>query len=93
MAILKLNGQTHFINVSSIEVKVVSNGRWLVHYDRNVASDGEVINEGRSFIVVGGVKSGGARNEWFCYHPEFYGEGNWLPCKSMIEAIKLGAQY
>lgn len=97
MALLTINGRKQFFNCNTIELKSVSNGRWQVTYDREVYEepngDGvEVICEGRSFIVVGGRKSGGASNEWFCYHPEFYGE-NWIACKSMVEAIKLGVAY
>jgi hypothetical protein len=91
MALTKINGRTHFIAVDSIEITPVSNGRWSVTYDRRVV-DGEVISEGHTFLVVGGTKSGGAANEWFCHHPKFYGE-EWLPTDSMVKAVKLGAQY
>jgi hypothetical protein len=92
MAILKLRRHTYFVNVNSIKVTQVSAGRFNVTYDRNVSEDGEVINEGRSFTVIGGRASGGTAREWFVHHPEFYGE-EWLPCTSMIQAIRLGAQY
>lgn len=82
MAILKLNGKTHFLNVNSIEVKETARGRWQVSYD----------NGARTFTVLGGRRSGGSARDWFCHHPEFYGDA-WLPANSMIEAIKLGAQY
>lgn len=80
MALLKINGRTKFFNCDSIAMKKVSNGRWEITYDR------------AKFLVVGGRESGGARHEWFCYHPEFYGE-NWLPCNSMVEAITKGIAY
>lgn len=81
MALVKINGRTKFFNCDSIEIAPVSNGRWTVTYDGD-----------KTFIVVGGRLSGGASNEWFCNHPTFYGE-DWLPCKSMVEAIRLGVQY
>ncbi len=81
MALLNLNGYKHFIDVNSIKVKPVSAGRWEVTFD-----------EGRTFTVIGGRHSGGASNEWFCHSPELYGE-EWLPTRSMIAAIRLGAQY
>jgi len=92
MALVKINGRLKFFDVDTLEIKKVSNGRWEVTYDRKIASDGEVLNEGRKFIVVGGRESGGRSNEWFCYYPEFYGE-DWLPTKSMVESIRLGAVY
>lgn len=92
MALFKLNGMTHFVDVNSISIKKVSNGRFAVTYDRVVADDGEVICEGRTFTVVGGRASGGAAHEWFCHHPEMFGD-TWLPTKSMAAAIKLGACY
>lgn len=80
MALLKLNNNQYFIDVDSIEVAPVSNGRWSVKFADN------------EFLVVGGTKSGGARNEWFCYEPRLYGE-DWVPCRSMIAAIRLGCSY
>lgn len=82
MALIKLNRRSYYLPVRSVEVKKVSNGRFEVTYDDN-----------RSFLVIGGVASGGAYNEWFCHHPEFYGDDAYLPTKSMIEAIRLGCQY
>jgi hypothetical protein len=81
VAIIKLNGNTYFIDADTVEIKPVSNGRWHVQ-----------MNDLDQFIVVGGRKSGGARNEWFCHEPRLYGD-TWLPCKSMIAAIKLGCSY
>lgn len=81
MALLKLNGRSHFINVDSIEINEVSAGRYTVTYDGD-----------RSFTVIGGRKAGGYSHEWFCHHPLFYGD-RYMPTKSMIEAIRLGAQY
>lgn len=80
MALAKINGRTHFLNCDEIRIVPVSNGRWTVEFD------------GRSFVVVGGIHSGGARDEWFCYSPEMYGEA-WLPCRSMVAAVKLGVVY
>jgi hypothetical protein len=91
MALAKINGRNYFINVDTIEITPVSNGRWEVTYDRK-EFEGEVVNEGRKFLVVGGTKSGGAADEWFVHHPLFFGE-EWLPTNSMVKAIKLGAQY
>lgn len=81
MAILKLNGKEHFVNVRSIEITEVGAGRFEVTYDAD-----------RTFFVSGGRKAGGSRNDWFVQHELFYGD-QWLPATSMIEAIKLGAQY
>lgn len=81
MSILKLNGKTHFLNVNSLEVKEVASGRYEVCYDGD-----------RTFTVLGGRRAGGSSRDWFCHHPLFYGD-TWLPCSSMVEAIKLGAQY
>jgi hypothetical protein len=81
MAMLTINGRKKFFKCDSIALKKVSNGRWEVTYDGD-----------RSFLVVGGLESGGARHEWFCYHPLFYGD-SWVPAKSMVEAIRLGVQY
>lgn len=91
MALTKINGRLYFFDCDTIEITPISNGRWNVTYNR-VMRDDEVISEGRSFIVVGGRNSGGAANEWFCHHPEFYGD-QWLPCNSMVKAIKLGVAY
>lgn len=81
MALLKLNNQLHCLNGDTVTVTPVSNGRWSVQMD-----------DLTPFIVVGGRKSGGARNEWFCYDPKLYGE-TWVPCKSMIAAIRMGCSY
>jgi hypothetical protein len=81
MALIKINGRLKHFDCDSIEVKKVSNGRWEVTY-----------NEDRKFIVVGGRESGGHRHEWFCYHPEFYGE-QWISTNSMVAAIKMGVAY
>lgn len=81
MALLKLNGKTYFLECDSLEVEEVSSGRW------SITMDGY-----HKFTVIGGRKSGGASNEWFCHEPRLYGEA-YLPTKSMIAAIKLGAQY
>jgi hypothetical protein len=81
MALVKINGRQYFVNCDTITIKPVSAGRWEVKYDDH-----------HTFIVVGGRDSGGASNEWFCYHPTYYGE-KWLPCASMVEAVKLGVQY
>jgi hypothetical protein len=80
MALIKINGRSRFFDTDKIEITQVSNGRWKVTYDRS------------DFLVIGGVHSGGAANEWFCHHPLFYGDA-WLPCRSMVEAIRLGVQY
>jgi len=82
MALVKINGRTQFFNVSDMEITKLSNGHFEVSYD-----GGE-----RSFRVMGGRESGGAANEWFCHHPEFYGN-TWMNAKSMVEAIRLGAVY
>jgi hypothetical protein len=81
MALAKINGRVKFFNCDSIEITPVSNGRWKVTYDGD-----------KDFIVVGGKDSGGRSNEWFCYHPTFYGE-DWVPCASMVRAIELGVAY
>ncbi len=81
MALLNLNGRKHFIDVQSIEVKEVSSGRYSVTYDGD-----------RTFEVIGGIKSGGAKNEWFVRNEVLYGD-RWLPTKSFIESIKMGAMY
>lgn len=52
MAILKLNGKEHFINVRSIEIAEVGAGRFEVTYDAD-----------RTFFVSGGRKAGGSRND------------------------------
>ena len=81
MALFKLNGKQHFINVRSIEIAEVGAGRFEVTYDPD-----------RTFLVSGGRKAGGTSRDWFVQHELFYGD-KWLPASSMIEAIKLGAQY
>jgi hypothetical protein len=81
MAILKLNGKTHFINVSDIKITEVGAGRFEITYDND-----------RTFQVLGGTKSGGSSREWFVQHELLYGD-KWLPANSMVQAIKLGAQY
>jgi hypothetical protein len=92
MALLKLRRHTYFIPVNSIEVKQVSNGRFEVTYDRVVNEDGEVVEPGRTFIVVGGRAAGGSAREWWVHHPLFFGE-RYVECTSMIQAIRLGAAY
>ena len=80
MALVKINGRTKFVKTDKFEMQKVGSGRWEVKYDRG------------SFTVIGGLESGGAANEWFCHHPEFYGD-NWVPAKSMVQAIELGVAY
>lgn len=81
MALVKLNRHTYFVNVDTIEIREVSAGRFEVTYDND-----------RTFTVVGGVAAGGSAREWWVHHPLFYGD-DYLPCKSKIEAIRMGAQY
>ena len=81
MALFNLNGKQHFINVRSIDIAEVGAGRFEVTYDSD-----------RTFLVSGGTKAGGSSRDWFVQHELFYGD-KWLPANSMIEAIKLGAQY
>jgi len=81
MALLKLNGKLHFINVRDIELAEVGAGRFEVTYDND-----------RTFCVSGGTKAGGSRRDRSVKHELFYGD-KWLPANSLIEAIKLGAQY
>lgn len=92
MAIITINTRKYFVNCNSISIAPVSNGRWEVTYDRDLDADGEVINEGRKFIVIGGRKAGGAAHEWWVHHPEFYGD-TWLPTSSMIAAVRTGVAY
>jgi len=82
MALVTINGRKKFFDVNDMEIKKVSNGRWEVSYDGGY----------HKFIVVGGRESGGASNEWFCHHPDIYGDV-WLPTRSMVAAIRLGAVY
>jgi hypothetical protein len=92
MALLKLRRHTYFVPVNNITVKQVSAGRFEVTYDRVVAEDGEVLDEGRTFTVVGGRAAGGTARDWWVHHPLFYGD-QYLPCTSMIDAIRKGATY
>jgi hypothetical protein len=80
MALVKINGRTKFVNSNHFAMRKISNGRWLVEYDRG------------TFTVIGGKASGGASHEWFCHNPEFYGE-EWVPTNSMVRAIELGVAY
>lgn len=80
MALVKINGRTKYFDTTKFTLTKISNGRWEVAYDAG------------KFMVVGGRESGGAAHEWFCYHPEFYGE-NWLPVRSMVSAIEMGVAY
>jgi len=80
MALVKINGRTHYFDCRELEITKVSSGRYEVTFD------------GRTFSVIGGRESGGAKNEWFCHYPLMYGE-QWLPAKSMVEAIRLGVVY
>lgn len=81
MALLTINGRQHFVNVDRIEVHEVAAGYFAVSFDGK-----------RQFDVIGGLASGGAANEWFCFMPELYGN-QWLRCNSMVAAIKMGAMY
>lgn len=92
MALLKLRRHTYFVDVDSIEVRKVSNGRFEVTYDRVVNSDGEVVSPGRTFTVVGGREAGGTQRDWWVHHPLFYGDQH-IFCNSMIAAIRMGAVY
>jgi hypothetical protein len=78
--LLKINNRQYFIDADHIDVTPVSAGRYEVSY------------HGRTFTVVGGRASGGGEREWFCHHPEFYGDV-WLPTNSMIAAIRMGVQF
>lgn len=80
MALKRINGIVRHFNTTELEIKPVSNGRWHVRYDRG------------EFIVVGGRKSGGGRNEWFCHNPEMYGD-QWIPLHSMVAALEMGIAY
>lgn len=80
MALVKINGRTKFFDTDKFSMQKIGSGRWGVTYDRG------------TFVVVGGRQSGGAAHEWFCYHPEFYGE-QWVPAKSMVDAITKGVVY
>lgn len=82
MALARIFGDLQFFDCDELKVSPVSAGRWEIHV-KNVGG------EDRKFIVVGGKKSGGASNEWFCHCPEFYGE-EWIPAKSMVQAIRYG---
>jgi hypothetical protein len=81
MALLKVIVRTYFFDVDSIKMEKVSDGRWEITFD-----------DYHKFLVVGGRGSGGASNEWFCYRPEMFGE-TWVPCKSMVAAIRMGCTY
>jgi len=81
MALVRINDHKYFFDCDALEIKPISSGRWEVKMDAV-----------EPFVVVGGSKSGGARNEWFCCCPRLYGDA-WVPAKSMVQAIKLGAQY
>ncbi len=80
MALKRINGTVRFFETTKLEIKPVSNGRWHVTYDRG------------EFIVIGGRKSGGAKNEWFCHNPEMYGD-QWISCNSMVAALNMGIAY
>lgn len=80
MALVHLNGRTHYFPANEVIVEELGAGNYLVHYD------------GRSFDVMGGRDAGGSSREWFVRHDLFYGD-RWLPAKSMVEAIRLGIQY
>lgn len=92
MALVKLRRHTYHVPVDNMEVVPVSAGRWQVRYDFDRTEDGELVNEGRTFLVVGGRASGGGPRDWYVQHELFYGD-QWLPCTSMIDAIRKGAQY
>jgi hypothetical protein len=77
---VKMNGRTYFVDSRVCEITEVSAGRFSVEYDRT------------SFEVLGGRKSGGAAHEWFVRNELFFGD-RWLPCNSMIEAVRKGIQY
>lgn len=81
MALLKLRRHTYFIDRTTVEVKPVSAGRF------EVVADGEV-----TFLVVGGRAAGGSAREWFVHRPEMFGDA-WVPCTSMIQAIRLGCSF
>lgn len=81
MALLKLNRHTYFLDVNTVEVVKVSDGRWEVTFDGD-----------RKFLVIGGRESGGSSREWFCYRPEMFGE-TWVPFTSKIAAIRAGCSY
>lgn len=81
MALLKLRRHTYFLDVDTVSVAPVSNGRWEVTFDDH-----------HKFLVVGGRASGGSAREWFCYRPDMFGE-TWVPCTSMIAAIRMGCCY
>jgi len=78
--ITKINGRSVFLNTDKLIITEVSAGRWTVEYDRT------------TFTVIGGRKSGGAANEWFVRNEVFYGD-EFLPCKSMVAALRLGVAH
>jgi hypothetical protein len=82
MALVTVNTRKYFIDADEVRIEKVSNGRYAVSYEPG----------GHSFIVVGGVESGGAAHEWYCHHPLFFGDA-WLATKSMIAAIRQGVQW
>ena len=75
-----INGRKYFFNCDTLVITKVSNGRWSVTYDRT------------TFLVVGGIQSGGGHREWFVQNVEFFGE-DYIKASSMVEAVRLGIQY
>lgn len=80
MALATINRRKYFLDTDKLVITEVSAGRWTVEYDR------------ATFTIVGGVRSGGAANEWFVHYPDFYGD-DYLPCSSMVAALRLGVVY
>lgn len=76
----KINGREYFVNSEKLDIVEVGPGKFSVEYDRT------------SFEVIGGRKSGGAANEWFVRNELFFGD-RWLPCRSMIDAVRKGVQF
>lgn len=77
---VKINGRIYSVDSDRCEITKTGSGRFSIEYDRT------------SFEVIGGRKSGGAAHEWFVRNELFFGD-QWLPCNSMIEAVRKGIQY
>lgn len=92
MALVKINGRTQHFDAAHIEIIKTGSGRFTVKAWTSFTADPKTEEEDYSFEVLGGRASGGASNEWFTHRPEMFGE-QWVPAKSMKEAIERGVCY
>ena len=75
MALIKINGRTHFVPANKVTLTKDKPGYYTLTYDHHEAK------------ILGGRHSGGSEREWFFRNEFFFGD-RWLPATSLVDAVK-----